>query len=392
MTAAGNLESGVVRRRVTAVARVTAIAVAAAIAAFSPLVLAQGKPAPPRVSGGDGLMYIGTYAGDIQIFDEATEKVVGRIELQNGIPRSLVPSQDRTRFYALDATYEKLEIVDIAARKSLKTFDLREGNRRTRVISMQVDPLNRFLILLTRTATKQVDRWEIGPATLQQFDLETGKVTRAIPWPRNEEREFVNVRFSPDGKLAYFFGDEVIILDTTDFKEVETWPYQQPSEAGLGRINLGPVHDFYDPPGIFTGLLTMQDPVQNRRMMGIGRVDLAARSIDFRPLGPAEQVSFSQAPDHKRAYGIKSDIGRYEFWTFDLEKNALVSRAEFKGRPRMGLRVSSNGKLIYIYVAGATIDVYDAATYNYLRTIQMNADQTTELFVVPAGGSATSVR
>jgi hypothetical protein len=378
--------------RATLLTCVAPILAAAALVVCGPIVLAQNKPDAPRISGGDGLMYIGTYAGDIQIFDEATEKLVGRIELQNGIPRSLVPSQDRSRFYALDSTYEKIEVVDIASRKSLKTFNLRDGNRRTRVIGMQVDPLDRFLILLTRTATKLVDRWEIGPATLQQFDLATGKITRTIPWPRNEEREFVNVRFSPDGKLAYFFGDEVLILDTTDFKEVESWPYQQPAEAGLGRINLGPVHDFYDPPGMFTGLLTMQDPVQNRRMMGIGRVDLAARRIDFTPLGPAEQVSFAKAPDHKRAYGIKSDIGRYEFWTFDLEKNALVSRAEFAGRPRMGLRVSSNGKLIYIYVAGATIDVYDAATYKYLRTIQMNADQTTELFVVPAGGAATSVR
>lgn len=384
--------SGIARTAVAALARATVAIAAAAIALSNPLVLAQDKPDAPRISGGDGLMYIGTYAGDIQIIDEATEKLVGRIELQNGIPRSLVPSQDRSRFYALDATYERIEIVDIAARKSLKTFNLRDGNRRTRVISMQADPLNRFLILLTRTAAKLVDRWEIGPPTLQQFDLATGTITRAIPWPRNEEREFVNVRFSPDGKLAYFFGDEVLVLDTTNFKEVEAWPYQQPTEAGLGRINLGPVHDFYDPPGVFTGLLTMQDPVQNRRIMGIGRVDLAARRIDFQPLGPAEQVSFAQAPDQKRAYGIKSDIGRYEFWTFDLEKGALVSRAEFEGRPRMGLRVSSNGKLIYIYVAGATIDVYEAATYKYLRTIQMNADQTTELFVVPAGGAATSVR
>ncbi|MEZ5285504.1 MAG: hypothetical protein R2712_12015 [Vicinamibacterales bacterium] len=58
----------------------------------------------------------------------------------------------------------------------------------------------------------------------------------------------------------------------------------------------------------------------------------------------------------------------------------------------MGLRISSNGKLIYIYVAGATIDVYDAASYKFLRTIQMNADQTTELFVVPAGSAGTAAR
>jgi hypothetical protein len=259
------------------------------------------------------------------------------------------------------------------------------------VANLQADPLNRYLILLTRTATKLIDRWEIGPPTLQQFDLASGQISRTIPWPRNEERETANLRFSPDGKFVYFFGDEVIVLETEKFTEVETWPYAQPAEGGLGRISLGPVHDFYDAPGTFTGLFTMQDPIQKRRIMGIGKVDLAARKIDFRPIGPAEPVSFAQAPDRKRAYGIKSDIGRYEFWTFDLEKATVISRQEFKGRPRIVPRVSSNGKILYVYIAGDTIDLYDAATYKYLRTIHMGADQTTEMFVVP-GSAASSAR
>jgi hypothetical protein len=76
-------------------------------------------------------------------------------------------------------------------------------------------------------------------------------------------------------------------------------------------------------------------------------------------------------------------IGRYEFWAFDVAQKKLISRTPFDGRPRMALRVSSNGRLLYIYQAGATIDVHDAATYKRLRTIEMNADQTTSLFILP---------
>ncbi len=351
-------------------------------------VTAQTRSSAPSPTGGNGKLYIGTYAGEIQIFDEATEKMTERIALKTGIPRSLLPSQDRTRFYVLDSRTERIEVVDVASRKTLDTFTLSTANKRTRIISMQADPRHRFLVLLTRTATKLSDRWEIGPPTLVQFDLATREVARTIPWPRNEERETVNLRFSPDGNFLFFFGDEVIVVETEKFTEVETWPFAQSVEAGMGRVSLGPVHDFYDTPGMFTGLFTTTDPVQKRRIMGIGRVDLVKRSIDFTPMGPADNVTFAQAPDRKRAYGIKSEIGRYEFWTFDLEKGQLLSRGEFKGRPRMAVRVSSNGKLLYVYVAGATIDVYDAASYKYLRTIQMNADQTTELFVVPAATAA----
>jgi hypothetical protein len=333
--------------------------------------------------GGNSLLYIGTYLGNVQIFDEATEKMVGEIKLQTGIPRSLILSSDKKRFYVLDSTLEKVEIVDIAARQSIDTFTLSSGPTKTRIRSMQVDPLQRFMILLTRSATKKLDRWEISDVALQLYDLQQKKITRDIPWPGGEVRENVNIRFSPDGKLLYFFGDDILIVETENFTEVDTWQMSRPIEPGLGRVNFGAVDEINDDPGFFTGLFTMQDPVQNRRIMGIGRVNLVGRSVEFHPIGPAEGVGFAMAPDRKRGYGLLQQIGRYEFWTFDLEQKRLVNRTEFAGRPRMALRVSSNGRLLYVFQAGATIDVYDATTFRHLRTIEMNADQTTNLFVLP---------
>jgi hypothetical protein len=334
-------------------------------------------------NGGSALLYIGTYSGNIQIFDEASEKLVDEIKLQTGIPRSLILSADKKRFYVLDSLLEKVEIVDIASRKSIDTFTLSSGPTKTRIRSMQVDPLQRFMILLTRSATKKSDRWEISDVALQLYDLQQKKITRDIPWPGGEARENVNIRFSPDGKLLYFFGDDVLIVETENFTEVDTWQLSRPIEQGLGRVNFGAVDEINDDPGFFTGLFTVQDPVQNRRIMGIGRVNLVGRSVEFHPIGPSEGVGFAMAPDRKRAYGLLQQIGRYEFWSFDLEQKKLLSRTEFPGRPRMALRVSSNGRLLYVFQAGATIDVYDAATYRYLRTIEMNADQTTNLFILP---------
>jgi len=337
----------------------------------------------PIAAGGDHLLYIGTYDGSIHIIDEATEQKTGDIKLQTGIPRSLTLSQSRTKFYVLDSTLEKVEVVDIPTRTTVSTFTLSEGNKQVRIRGLQVDPLERFLILLTRSATKQIDRWEIGDISLQLYDLAQKKITRTIPWPSGEEREGVNIRFSPDGKLLYFFGDDVLILETQNFTEVDTWALSRPIESGLGRISFGQVDDFNEDPGFFTGLFTIQDPVQNRRIMGLGRVNLVGKSIDFTPIGPAEGVGFAMSPDRKRGWGLMQQIGRYEFWAFDVTQRKLLSRTEFQGRPRMALRVSSNGRLLYVFQAGATIDVYDSTSYKLLRTIEMNADQTTNLFILP---------
>ncbi len=365
-------------------AAVTAVCLASL--AVAPSLHGQGRGAKPAViAGGPGMFYIGTYKGEVEIYDEATEKLVGTIKLKTGIPRSVTFSPDRSRFYALDSRLEQIEVVDVATRQTLDSFKLTTGNKNIRVSNLQPDPGNKFLILMYRTSTKLIDRWEIGPPTLQKYDLATHQFGQVIPWPKGDERESVNMRIGPDGKHLFIFGEEVTVLETETFTEVESWPFARPTETGLGRINLGPVHDFNDPPGLFTGLFTMADTDRARRTMGIGRVDLTKRTLDFQPLGPASNVSpFAQSPDRKRAYGITQEIGNYEFWTFDLEKNTVLMRTKFEGRPRMGIRVSSNGKLFYVYVAGATLDVYEAATHKYLRTIWLGADQTTELIVLPS--------
>ena len=339
--------------------------------------------APAKLIGGNGTLYIGGWPNRIFVIDEATEKVTGTIEVTTGQPTRMTLSNDRKRFYAVNAVGEEVEIFDIAARKSIDHFSLSEGRKKVRIRALIPDPLDRFAVMLVKGSEKKVDRFEISPPSLVVYDLKAHKISRTIPWPNNEESEFVNIMMSPDGKLLYFFANDVLIYDTTEFKQVDKWELARPVEEGLGRFDFGPTDVTYEEPGFYSGLFVAQDPVQNRRIMGAARVNLAAKSVDFWPIGPARFVGFSLAPDRKRAYGLLQEIGHYEFWTFDLEHHKLGAKTEFNGRPRMALRVSSNGKVLYIYQAGNTIDLYEASTYKYLRTITLDADTTTALFVVP---------
>jgi hypothetical protein len=342
-----------------------------------------GQQPPAKLTGGNGTLYLGARPGRILVIDEATEKVTGEIKCKVGTPINISLSDDRKTFSILNQNFEDIEIVDIASRKVVDSFRLSEGSKKIRIRSFVMDPLNRFMILLTKAYTKQPDRFEIGPPTLLQYDLKEHKVMRTIPWPKNEEREFAGLKFSPDGKFLYFFGDDILIYDTTEFKEVDKWELSRPLEDGFGRINFNATDDLNDDPGFFTGIFTVQDSVQNRRIMGIARVNLPKKNVDFYALGPATGVGFTMAPGRKWGYGLHSEIGKYEFWSFDLENHRMAQRTEFPGRPRMALKTSSNGKLLYIYQAGSTIDLYEAATYKYLRTITLDADMTTNMYVMP---------
>jgi hypothetical protein len=118
--------------------------------------------------------------------------------------------------------------------------------------------------------------------------------------------------------------------------------------------------------------------------MGVARVDLTQRAVDFFVLGPAEDIGFTISPDRRRAYGLKQQVGDYQMWTFDLERRRVTSKVSFDGRPRMSLMPSTNGELLYVYNAGATFDVHDAETFEHLRTHELDADTIGVLLLPPA--------
>ena len=106
----------------------TCLAMVALVALAVSFVSAQTQV--PRLTGGNGTLYIGGYPNVIWIIDEATEKVAGTIQTKTGIPRRLTLSRDLKRFYNIDATNEYVEVLDIASRATIDSFRLTEGNKR----------------------------------------------------------------------------------------------------------------------------------------------------------------------------------------------------------------------------------------------------------------------
>jgi len=364
---------------------------AAALLAATSVAAAQGPAArnasnrsgpDPAPSGGTGTIYVGTYARNILVLDEATMRVRDTIKAAVGIPE-LSLSFDRKHLYVTDPGNEKLEIIDLATKKSSGVFTLSHDSIKVRMNGFSLDPKERFVIMLVKAYTKKIDRYEVGRPTLLRYDLAKHVVTDTIPWPRGEEREGAQIIFAPKGDLMYFFTtDDVLIYDTNTLKEVDRWEISKTLfEEGLGRINFGFPYDVYEEPGFYTGLFRTTDPVNRRTQMGVARMDLANRQLDFYSLGPSVGVSFRLTPDRKKAYGIHSEVGNYQFWTFDLEGRRVVGKTEFAGRPRMGLVVSSNGSQLYITTAGSTIDRYATSDFRHIGQINLGADMTNVILV-----------
>lgn len=335
-------------------------------------------------SGGNGTIYYGHYGRSILVLDERTMRVTDTIPVTVGIPMVAGMSEDRKRLYVTEPFNEHLEIIDLATKRQVDRFTLSEGNKRVQVNGFSMDPQERYAIMVTKTITRQADRFVIGNPTLVKFDMATKTITDTIPWPGGREQSGARVIFSPDGSLMYLFGDGILVYDTETLKQVDRWDYSTALDQGMGNFGFGFSRDAYDAPGYYTGVFRQTDPINRRTMMGVATVNLAERTVDWYMLGPSSPTNFVMSPDRKRAYGLRQEIGNWELWTFDLENRTILSKTPFDGRPRMRLNVSSNGRLLYVSGAGQTIDIHDAQTFRRLRTVELGGDVTSMIHLPPA--------
>lgn len=335
---------------------------------------------------GHGTIWVGSYSGHLTAVDEATGTFT-KVPLKTGPPFVVRLSPDRTRFYVQSANQERFEIVDAKTRQSIDSFTLSDARKHVRALAFEVDPTHRTMVIVARTATRLIDRWEIGAPEFLMYDLASHAVTRAVPWSIEPEAGYYGValRFSPDGTLLYVLGQKVTILDAASMQQVGEWDLALPDDAMLGRFEPGAWDDAADPQGFATGLFTMNDAVQHRKLLVVGRIDLAAKSVDTFVLGPepdVDGVSFHVSPDRKLGHALLAEIGRHQLWTIDMTARTVVHRVDVPTRTRMQMRASSSGEALYLYEAGRTIEVYSADASTRLNTIELDSDMMYATFVI----------
>src|SRR5687768_797769 len=118
----------------------------------------QGTTTAAIPSGGDGTFYVGTYAKNVLVIDEATFTVRDTIPVEVGIPYRMALSADRQHIYVTEPNMEKVEVLDLASRRSLGQFTLSTPGKQVRIWAMTVDPRERFAVLLVKSYTRKLDR------------------------------------------------------------------------------------------------------------------------------------------------------------------------------------------------------------------------------------------
>jgi DNA-binding beta-propeller fold protein YncE len=344
-----------------------------------------------------GLMYVGTLDHKLLIINEQSGDIVGEIPL-GGVPRTTVLSADKTKLHVV-TTQMQVETVDLAARQVISSFPLSDGKSNPRMTrgaggrgfsGIAVDPAGRYLYATISLAIKELDQFRIDPPQFVQIDLQEKKISKSIPFPKGYDQGFgfaATYKISPDGKLLYVFDDDIVVFELATLKEVERIALSQPEYPGASPYRLAANDDPNDAPDKVTTVFTSVDPIVHRETLGLGIIDLNTRKVDFRPLGPAfPMIGFLLTPDRKLGYSlmINHTLGNRdaEWWVWDVPTHTVIKRVSVPSRATFRFGMSSDGKKLYLYGAGSTIEFFDADTLQSTKLLYLNKDTTTNLIVM----------
>ena len=353
----------------------------------------------------DHLMYIGTLDKKLLVIDEDKEEIVDQLPLE-GIPRTTALSADRKTLYIF-TTQMLVETVDLEARKVLSTFSIADPNTHLRLqgsapdrinvgsnsrfAGLAVDPNGRYIYTTMRVVVKDIDQYRIEPPQFVAIDLQDKKVAKAWPFPKDMDQGFgfnATYKVSPDGKLLYVFQDDIVVFDLATFKQVDTIPLAQPEYPGATPYRLAANEDSFDEPDTVTNVFTSVDDIVHKGTLGLAKINLLTRKVDYFPIGPMlPMMGFQVSPDRKRGYSVMPKIGTganrlTEWWVWDLQKHDVIKKKEFESRPTFRFSVGGTGKKLYMYGAGSTLEIFDAETLESRKLIYLNKDTTTNLITL----------
>ncbi len=353
--------------------------------------LAAAAVAPAQTAK-PGTLFVGGWQKRVVVIDEATRKVTGEIDLKLDVPRSLMFSEDKKKLIVHSMMDCGFEIVDVATRKLERSFKLDTASKKHRLGGFALSPDDKKLYTALYTVDKKIDRFEVGKPQWAIVDMASEKIEKTVEFPKDQQLRGGRgggLRVSPDGKFLYQFRENVNILSTEDFKEVDKIELSKPMFPGVERVMIGPGDDPHEDRGTVLGFFNSTDPIVRKTTFGFAKFDLNKRTFEFTPVGPSTTgtMGLRLTPDRKTGYTVAFNGNganrRCEFWKFDIPSKKLIGMKEFDGRSRFEFGASSDGKTLYIYGAGNTVEMYDASTFQLLKDLDVNLDMTSNMLVLP---------
>lgn len=292
--------------------------------------------------------------GKVQVIDVSTDELLPDIDIK-GWGREASFSADK-KFMYVTADRQLIHKIDLAQHRVVHTIDMHFDGWQRFVFGMDIaeDGTTAYVHFFSR----KTDKGEaiVGPPTVAQIDLESGKILRSIEVPFG----VCNLAYAKNSKMIYAVGQDVYKIDVSG-KEMKMAGIHQMFDK---KMNILPLFSY---TGENNGVALM--PYWIGAAGGLLSVDTNTGKITEIPIkNPMMAYGAIYSPDMKKAYANMDEL-----YVIDLATKTITNTIVVPSGTTFSVNTSADGKKIYLQ-GGPTITIYDAETLKVVKTLKMSTD------------------
>lgn len=340
--------------------------------------------------------YFAIYPNFLAQYDPQSDRIVRKIPFENGMMWDVELLHDRKHFAVVTDQQRKIEIVDLEQGKVTEVHDFTKPDTIIRIRSIQEIPGGRQWYVRVDRVKKGLDRYTFDPPQTLLYDRIEKKVVRELK--KLPEILSRGAHISPDG-TKWLVNDQqgdLLVVDPATQKQLAKIDLTTPLFTGMGRLNVGDT-DLFDgrDPKHLRMLVTLSDRVQkNRSTWGYVDIDLEQNKLSKLVewgVGPSGWGTYVARDSHFAVSGGGGGFGggfgggsnRSRISLYDLTTGKKVRETFEELRPRQSLSgISPDGSKIYVGGAGSDFQIYDSATMQKIKTVNLEGEITGEIYVL----------
>jgi len=292
--------------------------------------------------------------GKIQVIDVGSDELLPDIEMK-GWGREASFSADK-KFMYVTASRHMIHKVDLQQNRVVNTIDMHYCGWQRFVYGMDLaeDGKTAYIHFFSR----KTDKGEaiVGPPTIAQIDLESGKILRSIEVPFG----VCYLAYAKNSQTIFAVGLDVYKIDVSG-KVMKT--------AGIypmfdKKMNILPLFS-YAAENNGVALL----PYWIGAAPGLLSIDTNTGKITETPIkNPMMVYGALYSPDMKKVYANMDEL-----YVIDLATQTITNTEVIPTGTTFSIMTSADGKKIYLQ-GGPTITIYDAETLKIVKVLEMSTD------------------
>lgn len=292
--------------------------------------------------------------GKVQVIDASSDELLPDITMQ-GWGREASFSADK-KFMYVTASRHLIHKIDIQEMRVVKTIDMHYGGWQRFVYGMELieDGKTAYIHFFSR----KTDRGEtvVGPPTVAQIDLESGKILRSVEVPFG----VCYLAYAKSSQTIYAVGQDIYLIDVAG-KEMKTTAIHPMFDRGM---NILPLFS-YTAENNGVALL----PYWIGEAPGLLSIDTNTGKITETPIkNPMMVYGALYSPDMKKVYANMDEL-----YVIDLATQTVTNTEIIPSGTTFSIMTSADGKKIYLQ-GGPTISIYDAETLKIVKVLELSTD------------------